>query len=272
MTLEARLLNMIKTSRLKVEETLKLYERAMQLQREGIGYKRASKLINISKWTLANWMCRNKNPLENINLVNLQSSRELSYIVGVCKGDGTCFKTRTQKSYRICLASKDLDFVQNFKNVVKKILIKNKKLSIWEERGNFYKIQICSKHLYEFLKGSPLKVAEDFPEDFLRGFFDSEGWIDYPFKSKYWYAIRVCCSNSDKDIIEFVQKLLFNIGIISRIYVREKMKNATKTHYVLRIHRLENIEKFANFVGFSIKRKKEKLMEALEIWSKERLN
>lgn len=249
--------NMLKSKELAVEEKRKLFDEAIGLKKKGFGYKRASKILNISQWTLANWMTRNQNPLTNINLVNLRPSPELSFVIGVSEGDASCFKT-SRNSYRISLACKDLDLMKKFNLYIKKIT--GIKYPIWIERPNFYKTQGSSKEFYEFFNKKNLIIenVQQFPVEFIQGFMDSEGWVDT-------YSKRICCGNIKQYRIKLVQKMLMKLGIQSKIYVR-KLKSGN-LFYELRISKKENIYRFYKKIGFSIQRKNIAIKEVLNSYA-----
>ncbi len=87
-------------------------------------------------------------------------------------------------------------------------------------------VEANSKMLYDFLKQTKEKlfeVAEKFPVEFLRGFFDSEGCVSWNEKSK---TLVIDVSNYDKDVL---RDLLGSFGIHPKIY------NYNSDPYSLRI-------------------------------------
>ncbi|MHA1631871.1 MAG: hypothetical protein ACTSXC_03560 [Candidatus Freyarchaeota archaeon] len=80
-------------------------------------------------------------------------------------------------------------------------------------------------------------------------------------------------SNTSSKIIHLFKDLLENIGIKCRVALEEKeeytlirgkmCRRNLLIHYKLRIYGRENILRFAEVVGFSIKRKRERLMRIL---------
>lgn len=250
---------MLKMEDLTVNEKRRLYNKVISLKKNGLGYVRASKILDVSKWTLANWMIRNQNPLGNINLADLKPSLDLSYILGVMQGDGSVFKTN-KKSYRISLACKDMDFMKFYLKCLRKVL--KRKYPFWKERDNFYKTQSSSKELYEYLISERwVKVAEILPKQFIRGFFDSEGWVDINSK-------RVCAANSNLEIIVFTNVLLKRCGIKTQKIQKRDFKKY-KTMYEIRFAGKNNLEIFQKNIGFSILRKNQRLKELLSKYEKQ---
>jgi len=249
---------MLSIKHIPVEKRQELYKKAKELHNIGIGYVKASKLLNLSRWTLANWTTRNQNPLSNMRLANLKPSKELSYIVGVMQGDGSYFKTSTNIC-RIALACKDLEFIKYYLTCLQKVL--NRKFPFWEERNNFYKTQAGSKHLYEFLVfKSWLNLVHKFPREFIRGFLDSEGWVDITSR-------RVCAANTDLKTIQLTTQLLNDCKISTqKIQKREIAKR--KPIYELRMAGKNNLTLFQKTIGFTIKRKNRSLKELLSRYEK----
>lgn len=148
---------------------------------------------------------------------NLGASYELSYLLGVLKGDACIYETRHKKHYEhiIQLAVIDKEFAEYFVEVLEKIFCR--RVSIINYRDDrdrlFYKVIIRSKEFYEWYKSKTAeelyKIAEPFSNAFIKGIFDSEGNLCY-FKTKYRDKIylspvvRLC--SSDKNLIEVVQK------------------------------------------------------------------
>jgi hypothetical protein len=145
------------------------------------------------------------------------------------------------------------------------------------ERLPMYVVKYSSKQLVELLK-KPLKSLLEFvfafPREFLRGFFDAEGHVDVGIK-RYLF-LSVGAENSNRTLLHRVKWLLeaaLNIG--SRIQHKRK-RGSTKvirgqafvmrrTSYSLILSGTENVRRFAARVSFSIRRKTQKLKDALLI-------
>ena len=119
------------------------------------------------------------------------------------------------------------------------------------------------------------KLANAYPSDFLRGFFDAEGHADIGAKSKL--SIAVGAYNCDRLLLEFVKRALStNFGIYATIHLRrlagtlKVIRNepffTKRASYSIYIQRLGDIVRFSRRIGFSIRRKQEKLNEAIKIY------
>ncbi|MCD6558809.1 MAG: hypothetical protein J7K57_02890 [Palaeococcus sp.] len=92
----------------------------------------------------------------------------------------------------------------------------------WGMRQRWY-VEVASKSLYTFLKQPKEKlfdVAKEHPREFLRGFFDSEG---YTFVDKHdSRRAYISATNCDLSVLEFCNILLEDLNIHSRIYLSRK--------------------------------------------------
>jgi len=188
---------------------------------------------------------------------DLVPSPELSYILGVRYGD------LNVRNYNAVLIVKDKDFAEEFARCSEVIM---KRPYVVSGR---YRVIVGSKALCDFLK-LPLLEAhsywiEEYPAEFLRGFFDSEGSPNIkPF---------ICVSNCNKSLLYYVNRLLdiyFDIkstvttppSSIKRVgKIRPIISR--KVSHILRITGLDNVEKFLWEIGFSIQRKNEVLIDGL---------
>jgi len=273
--------NMINLKELSQKEILELMGYVKSLRKQNFSYSQISKKIEvernikISKSTIIRWCKNSNNPFNKTKFIDLSPSPELSYIIGVYFGDANIYYRKKTGSYYFRIKVVDKDFVDVVKNSLIKLGL-NPTISYVEEktRSNRWHVEASSKSLYKFLsqdKEELFKVAEKYPEDFLRGFFDSEGCVNWSEKHR---RLFVSCSNYDLNVLKFCQELLDNLDIGSRIFltkrkgteviIRGEIYRYNNDLYELRIISKIEIVKFANIIGFSIKRKQEKLEKALK--------
>jgi intein-encoded DNA endonuclease-like protein len=204
----------------------------------------------------------------------------LSYIVGANTGDGSTLT----KNWCVKLEVTDYDFASNFNAKMvtlfsrtdpNRILTRNQ-----IDRLPMYVVKYSSKQLVRLLRlpmGKLLELAFAFPCDFVRGFFDAEGHVDVGAKGPF--SLAAGAENSDKTLLARVRLLLGReLGISSRILKKReagslmvipgKSFRTRKTSYSLMIQRLDDLKEFDRLVGFSIKRKGQKLRDALAIIQK----
>jgi len=187
-----------------------------------------------------------------------QNSKELAYILGVIYGDGFLGK------WEIKLKVKDKDFAENF----------SKCISTWsgyncpakKNKENLFLVRLYSTQACKFLSRKKLIETKNWTlEDkisFLRGLFDSEGCAPDATKR----AKSIIFYNSNKKIINIVSFLLRELGIAHSVIPRKSSKGKIgsrefirKKSYYIAITSYENKKKFYRLIGFSIKRKQDKL-------------
>lgn len=124
------------------------------------------------------------------------------------------------------------------------------------------------------------KTSSDFYSGFLRGFFDTGGSVQGSMRK----GASIGLSQSNLERLEALQRMLLRLGIVSKIVRGRRKKWVTllpdgrenqKAYSTRARHELiisgENIQRFADVVGFSHGKKKAKLASTLELY-KRRLN
>lgn len=259
-------------------EALMLYIK--MLRKHNLSYSqivqrvKAEKDVKISKATVIRWCKGTHSPFNRIKCLNLEHSPALSYIIGVYFGDGSITLDKNYK-YKIKLKVADREFAEAFRDALKSIGA-NPILGFEKNitRSSRWYVEATSKDLFMFLKQPEeklFKVAKEYPREFLRGFFDSEG-------SVVWYEPRkslvISASNYDVDILNFCKELLQELGIYSKIYltkrqgmpivIRGERYYYNNNLYELRILRRKSVLKFYEEIGFIIFRKRQKLESTLK--------
>ena len=236
--------------------------------------------LSLSPGTIRHWMVGDRSPGVGAskvrNVFKLEPSPALSYIIGANKGDG-CTMT---KSGMVKLEVTDWDFARTFNANMTTLFSRAKPNKILVRRRSdrlpMYIVKYSSRQLVQLLR-QPLKIlielASAFPCEFLRGFFDSEGHVDVSI-TKY-LKLRVGAENTNKKLLSQVRQLLSSQGIASKTYRRRKkgtimmIRGKTflkrRTSYSVEIGRLSDVKSFAYEIGFSIKRKHQKLRDAFSV-------
>lgn len=199
------------------------------------------------------------------NNPNLKPTPELSYIIGVLKGDGWIQIPRIKGilSYRLYLTTKDHDFMNSFLEAIFKIL--NRRYSVWfskrakDDKRKYYTTCVYSKKLVLFLKSKDIKnVITAYPAEFIKGFADSEGTVG---------ERCIYLSNTNLVTLKVICSILLNVfKISSSIRIHSKGK---KICYVLTIAGRKNLNLFFEKVGFSIARKALALKQVLASYKTE---
>lgn len=257
---------------LPLEQRMELYDQAMKIRREkGWGDINIGRVLGINQHTVDNWLFRDSKPDGLFKFPDLNPSAELSYVLGTYYGDGYAYRSKKERSWFIKLEAMDKDFVEEFSRCLSKVLRKKNGYPVHRlKKGGIYFTRVTNIKLYEFLKKKSLDVhkhwIEEFPAEFLRGFYDSEGGM---------YGNTLGLSNTNLELLQYVRDLLErHFSIPSRIgiahkkgvthFYRGRKITATKDCYYLRIKRRESQRKFHEKMGFSIARKQEKLKKAVE--------
>ncbi len=260
-----------------------LIDEVRELRDRGLSYSEIartleSKGVKVSRVTVMRWCKGLHDPFNRMNSAKLEPSPELAYIVGVMFGDGSTSFRKSGRSYkyRIRLKVVDKEFAEEFKRCLEEVGLKpSLRFERNRARCDRWCVEANSKILYEFLrqpKDKLFEVAEKYPAEFLRGFFDSEGSVCWNEKCK---TLVIDASNCDEEILTFARNLLQSLDIHSKIYktkrkgqkvkIRDRVYSYSSDMYSLRIHRRRDVARFAKTVGFTIKRKMQTLTYALTI-------
>ena len=199
----------------------------------------------------------------------------LAYILGVIEGDGHCRLRRDPKrtSGEIILKVKNLDFATEFKKQLKRWSGVQPKF--WEKNKEFF-VAFYSVDAANFIKNFDLEKiynsSKKIKSNFLKGLYDSDGGIIGKNLNRRRFACRwIHFSNNDKIIIKTVSKLLKDFEINHKIKSRiHSGFGSKKLQYEILIFGLENFEKFYKNIRFSIRYKKDKLLEVINSYEKYR--
>jgi intein-encoded DNA endonuclease-like protein len=197
------------------------------------------------------------------NLVDLTPSPELSYLLGVRYGDMRITKYLPKKQFLMSLIVKDYDFVEEFRRCCCAISGKLP-TSIWIEKNGYYGWGYFGKMLYEYLNfdfSEHRKMINEHPEDFLRGFWDSEGSYQIVEKSHHR---GISCSGNNEERMRNIQNVMEGIGYRTHLYKRWIKRHHFKNGkdgfmFLLNITNIKDIVRFTKEIGFSIGRKQNKL-------------
>jgi len=220
------------------------------------------------------WISGRSNPIGRWNIFELKPSRELAYVLGVMKGDGFRTTDQPRGKEEIRLRVRDLDFAEHFNRAVAHILERERpnKMgfeSIEDKDGaTFFHARYSSIQLAEVLdrEFNDLRpIAEEYPGDFLQGFFDSDGSAS-PDIHKGRLSLKVQASNTNLHTLSYAQNLMLEkFNVVSSIYpgrgagysslVYHKVVTKRKPSYVLTTGERESVRTFSRAIGFSIRRK-----------------
>jgi len=193
------------------------------LSREKSMYQIA-KEQKVTQMTIRRHLIKNNIPIRESNhgkkqYPNLYPSPELAYILGVIDGDG-CVSGYD----RIDLVTKDKVFAEEFAKALKAIGLRasvverhfwNRDLKRQYHGWQCYAHSVVFVRWYRSLTQEQKEgIAKQFPEQYLKGFFESEGTYTIGADG----SAHVHFSNLDYELLVMVQKLLTLLGHESRIY------------------------------------------------------
>jgi intein-encoded DNA endonuclease-like protein len=260
-----------------------LYSESIDLAKTRLGGIRIARKLSkryslkICPGTINHWIYGDRHPRLR-NIFDVRPSPALSYIIGANKGDGCTL----MRSGCVKLEVTDRDFAETFDAKMAELFSRKKQNKILvrrfgDERLPLFVVKYSSRQLSKLLRmtfNRLLKLAFVFPRDFLRGFFDAEGHVDVSVTMNLRLAVGA--ENSSKPLLQAIRRLLREeISISSRIdrkrragtlkVIRGKSFIMRRTSFSLMIGRIEDVNQFAEKVGFSIRRKNKKLWDALGI-------
>jgi len=169
--------------------------------------------------------------IRNVNNPNLSPSRDLSYLIGVLKGDGsvTCSNiSRESKAYFIKLAVKEKRFAKEFTKKLKEINLKPS--FFFSEGSELWIASVSSMKMYKWYKKRDLdfESIQMYPKPFLRGIYESDGSY-YGQGKPHLYPLV----NTDHELVEFVADLLKRFNFETSIYKGRKGKFEWERLYLL---------------------------------------
>jgi len=234
-------------------------------------YKSASKISRQNLYSLVyGWIKRGVSPYNEAKTASIKRLRprpELAYILGATLGDGTWRKRGTKTE--ILLRVRDYDFALAYARCYNVIEGKRNGEPVkphFSDKSKFWIVSITSITLYNLLEPFKILKIKKFVEAnvdtisaFIRGFFDAEGTC---LNRKYNRGVY--CSNKNRKLMRYIKKLLKGIGIESKLLRRSmKTSKGRLTHiWILKIHG-KYIKRYADLVGFEIKRKRDILQEII---------
>ncbi|MEM1575803.1 MAG: LAGLIDADG family homing endonuclease [Nitrososphaerota archaeon] len=273
---------------LPLEIRSQMYDDVIKLRKQGLNYIQIQKEIyekyglRLPQPTISTWINRKKHPLGRVNKFDDKPSPELAYVIGAIFGDGSLYFDKHYFHFLILLAVNDKEFANEFgKNLAKVLGKKGPYKPFWDEHRKQWVVEVTSILLYKFLN-KPLRELKPYIEysnktasAFLRALFDGEGCMftkRYP--KKYIRTLRLY--STDKELLNYAKFLLekyFNINTTGPHLERKsgevkhfpngRITKTTKDFYYLYI-RTNSLLNFYKFINFSIKRKQQRLIEAIK--------
>lgn len=257
--------------------SLEEYNFVMKIRKDkkAHGIIKISKITGIPKDTIRDWIYRGVKPkrLRKTKILPTKSKKlspELAYILGVIEGDGYLGKVKRHSlngenyDYILVLSVTDKDFRDYFilqlENWSGFGVYKSKNPQLGKGTKDVYRARLRSKDMYEFLKSYDINKLKESSDEikamFLKGFFDSEGHVTRKQKNG-----QITVGVVNYSIIHLVRALLESLEI--KIGSLNEKALIDKKYYYFSIASIESLQKFRDKIGFSIKRKQDRLINIL---------
>ena len=229
-----------------------------------------------SRETVRHWILDATSPLTGVNVFTPLPSDELSFFLGSWLGDGWGDESDGGKRMRLKVRSQS--FAVEFAHAASVLLSKSKDYRVWktaDEHGSWYNVKVTSVQLYKYVTQDLevlRRVIVPFACGFLRGFATAEGCPSVSISKRRGPRIDVgvTISNSDLDLLCFSRDLLkeqgFRPGKIRLNFPEGHKTNisvATRDAWLLSVSRLDDVQKFADSIGFADSEKQTKLCDAI---------
>ena len=154
----------------------------------------------------------------------LTPSPTLAYVLGVILGDGSVSVISSCRAYRVELRTVDEVFARSFCNALKGLGL-NPKMYCQKrkERGltDIYYVCAHSKVFVEWyrnLTSNDIKrIAFLYPKEFIRGFYESEGYI-HKYGGSHKDSYEAGMTNTVEWIVDLIARLLEYMGFHPHVY------------------------------------------------------
>ncbi|MFB6144834.1 MAG: LAGLIDADG family homing endonuclease, partial [Candidatus Nanohaloarchaea archaeon] len=259
------------------EELQQKYEKYRELESRGRSISEIEEELDVNRSTLENWKYRDYVPDEDSGLALSMNSKgvqvpekfspELAEFLALAIAEGT--EQQEDGSYRIIFTNKEKRLRRRFRTLSKEIFgLETRGM----DKNADYIDSTYLKHLledvgYETLrrsreKGVPdmvMRSSEKSRKRFLKTFYDCEGCME---------DHEITLSSASREVIDSVSYMLLEFGIVSRISSRKKEASNSDhegdTYYRLSISGVDQMQRFADKIGFGTDRKQEKLEDYLD--------
>ena len=192
---------------------------------------------------------------------NLNMTENLSYIVGLLKGDGCVYKNG--RCYWICFDNTNKNLSRNIFRALEEIGLNPTLYGVRPSNGigklKQYRVVANSKLFYNWYKGLSAKKLRELLDtkekivSFIRGFYEAEGGI---YKSKNG-TISVAMYNTDLELLKLIKSLLEKLGLHFRLngpYKNIKLGGpSARPIYRLITSSKKNVNTFLNLIKPSVK-------------------
>ncbi len=193
-------------------------------------------------------------------------TKELAKIMGYFAGDGSFEKER------ISFSEQSKELAEYYKSKTSKLFKANNAVKFRENKG-YYQIRIYGKPIVKFIEKNfpeikkainseiPIKILKSENEvlaSFIKGFYDAEGYAT----TKRGIGLGI----NNKIMAEQIRLSLLRFGIISSLHEYDNRRNpySDNPRFTVDISDNKSLKLFSKLIGFSLKRKKEKMEKLIK--------
>jgi intein-encoded DNA endonuclease-like protein len=250
---------------------LMLYDEAKRLKKLGYEDYDIARELQLPPKQIRYWLNDGVRPVTDRYDPNLTPSADLAYLIGFWIGDGR--SAGKQKKVRFKLA--DREQLEHVNRLVARLLVRDPKRITTD--ASFYVVDYDSSVLYDYLAqpiSALMPCVRAFRGDFLRGFFDAEGYVSIhadPVTRRLSAVVGV--ANTNPRYLRLVRDLLMKMGIeagmritnrkggLMTIRGRTWVRRNDVCHVVIR--RYQSIRQFFSLVGFNNAAKQTRLKDLI---------
>jgi intein-encoded DNA endonuclease-like protein len=257
-----------------LKERIRLYGEVKRLWSAGLSYQKIGDQLGISDSLARIYALRDGPPTVERYHPDLTPSPELAYLLGFWLGDGKA--SGHEKKVQFKLADKEqLELVNR---IVARLLDREAKLIHMED--SFYAVGYDSSILYDFLDKPVTEheaMIQEFGGDFLRGFFDAEGYVSVGLSRTRKVFFSIAVVNTNEEYLNLAERLLLSLDVGTNRHVTNRKGGVMiirgrsfvrkKDVWHLTISGLASIRRFAEVAGFWNDRKASKLSDCITLIS-----
>ena len=257
-----------------LERRLVLFAGATELHVKGLSNAEIARKLGVDTDHVRRWVRGEKPKRVHRYEPDLSPGRDLAYVAGFYLGDGK----RAGKKNKVRFELGDQQQIEHVGLLVARILHREPKP--WAKVRSFYVISYDSVALYEFLNRPVEKLVEymgKFARDFLRGFFDAEGYCtcSLDFRLRKLNSVTVGIANTKIRSLKYMARLLLDLGLPSSFRRTNRKggkmtiagKTWTRRHdvYHLSVMGFDRVRRFHDQVGFWNPQKATKLADLVAL-------
>ena len=162
----------------------------------------------------------------------------MNYLAGLVYGDGSLYYYANNNEYFVYVYDNNLHFLKTVGEMIKSAMGVNYTIVRPTKRHNYYRLQIMSKEVYDYVKKLLTERPKRPTKNFVRGLIDAEGSI-YNDRGRLVFQFGI----TDYRVAKAVYDVLQKEGIKATFVTYEDKRGNRKTLYKVYVRGEENIRK-----------------------------